>query len=284
MNYCPNCGTILKEHEDTCPNCGTKIIVKEKEVIVEPPKEEPPKKKEPPRKKKITQKRTKYKNQNVSVKAIPLTVKKAEKHNSADKEIDEYLTNNREDVDKYYKKDELAFNISSIIKIIAVLVLFALTVFIIFKITIDNTKKPIYTGTAEEVVNTSIYNHWLSSSGGEFVFNDDDTFYWYKGVGDLDNYYYGLYSFVTGQSALEEMGYTEEDFKQNFGENIELENIYSIEITPKKAVISGQDVTATTIKQNTTWWYILIINKDGTAISYNKTLDTRYELKIKTDK
>ena len=284
MNYCPNCGTILKENEDTCPNCGTKIIIKEEEVIVEPPKKEKNKKKEPPRKKKVTQKRTKYKTQSVSVKEIPLTVKKTEKHTSATKEIKEYLTNNREDADKYYKKDELAFNISSITKIIAVLLLFALTVFIIFKITIDNSKKPLYTGVSEEVVNTSIYNRWESSSGGEFVFNEDESFYWYKKTGDLDNYYYGLYSFLTGQSALEEMGYTEEEFKKNFGENINIDNVYSIEITPRKAVIEGKDVTSTTIKTNTSWWYILIIRNDGTAISYNKTLDTRYELKVKTDK
>ena len=284
MNYCPNCGTILKEHEDTCPNCNTKIIVKEKEVIVEPPKKTKEKKKEPPRKKKVTQKRTKYKSQNLSIKEIPLTVKKTEKHSKANKELDEYLINNREDVDKYYKKDELAFNISSIIKIIAVLLLFALTVYVIFKITIDTSNKPIYIGTAEEVVNTSIYNRWESSSGGEFVFDEDESFYWYKSAGDLDNYYYGLYSFLTGQSALEEMGYTEEEFKSNFGENINIDNVYSIEITPKKAVLEGKDVTSTTIKTNTTWWYILIIRNDGSAISYNKTLDTRYELKIKTDK
>ena len=80
------------------------------------------------------------------------------------------------------------------------------------------------------------------------------------------------------------MGYTEAEFKSNFGENINIDNVYSIEITPKKAVIDGKDVSSTTIKPNTTWWYILIIRNDGSAISYNKTLDTRYELKVKTDK
>ncbi len=285
MNYCPNCGTILKEHEDTCPNCGTKIIIQEKEEIVETPQNEKPKKKEPPRKKKVTQKRTKYKSQSISVKEIPLTVKKTEKHSSADKDIKEYLPSNREDMDKYYKKDELVFNISSIVKVIAVLLLFALTVFVIFKITIDNSKKSLDNPPAKEVVfNASIYNHWESSSGGEFVFNEDESFYWYRSIGDLNNYYYGTFSFITGPSALEEMGYTEEEFKSNFGEDIAIENVYSIEIVPKKSIREGKDNTSKTIKANTTWWYILIIRDDGTAISYNKTLDTRYELKVKTDK
>ena len=73
------------------------------------------------------------------------------------------------------------------------------------------------------------------------------------------------------------------EFRKIFGDDILLEDVYSIEITPNKAIIDGKDVTSTSIKPNTKWWYILIIRPDGSAMSYNKTLDSRYDLKIKTD-
>ena len=32
------------------------------------------------------------------------------------------------------------------------------------------------------------------------------------------------------------------------------------------------------IKENESWWYILIVKDEQTAIAYNKTLDLRYSL------
>ena len=284
MNYCPNCGTILKDGEDTCPNCNTKIVIvnePKKEEVKEVVKKTKQKEKKPPRKKQVTQKRTKYKTQTVTVKEIPLTVKKASKHDSADKDLKEYLMNNREDVDKYYKKDEFVFNISSIIKIIAVILLFILTVYVIFQTAIDNSKKPEVQETKVNNSGVDIFNDWVSSNGAEFIFNKDKTMYWYKSSGDEKNYYFGNFTYRTGNDAISDMGYNEEEFKNLFGSDIRLEDVYSIEIIPTKAIINGKDVTSSTIKANTTWWYILIIKPDGSAMSYNKTLDARYELQIK---
>ncbi len=282
MNYCPNCGTILKENEDTCPNCHTKIIIEEIEVKeeIKPTKKEPVKK--PPQKKTKPQKRTKFKTDKVQVKEIPLTVKKTSKHKLSDKDLKEYMMNNREDVDKYYKQDEFVFNISSLIKIIAVIALFILTVYIIFHTAIDSSKKPTVEPT-KPTEKVTIYNSWESSNGGEFIFKKDDTFYWFKTINDDQNYYSGKYTYKTGLDAINDMGYNEQEFRKNFGDDIALEDVYSIEIIPNKAIIAGKDVTSTSIKPNTTWWYILIIRPDGSAMSYNKTLDVRYDLKIKTD-
>ena len=37
-------------------------------------------------------------------------------------------------------------------------------------------------------------------------------------------------------------------------------------------------MTEEDLTKNETWWYILMIRNDGTAIAYNKTLDIHYNL------
>ena len=69
------------------------------------------------------------------------------------------------------------------------------------------------------------------------------------------------------------MSYTDEDFANNFGEDINMDNVYSISINLSKKVEDKQDT-----KDTTQWWFLLIIKDDQTAIGYNKTLDARYEL------
>ena len=73
------------------------------------------------------------------------------------------------------------------------------------------------------------------------------------------------------------MGYTEEDLKSQFGDSINPDNVYSIQMTPTARVIDGID-KSNVIKKNTKWWIILIIKDEHNAIAYNKTLDERYEL------
>ena len=43
-----------------------------------------------------------------------------------------------------------------------------------------------------------------------------------------DNYYKGKYNYKTGTDALTEMGFTTDEFKKEYGQDIKLENIYSI--------------------------------------------------------
>ncbi len=92
------------------------------------------------------------------------------------------------------------------------------------------------------------------------------------------NYYEGTYKVKKGNDALEEMGYTEEDLKTQFGEGINKENVLSIELYPTKRIVDKVDKSKV-IKENTEWWLLLIIKDEQNALGYNKTLDERYELK-----
>ena len=74
------------------------------------------------------------------------------------------------------------------------------------------------------------------------------------------------------------MGYTDEDIKNQFGDNINSDNVYLIQLTPTKRVINNVDKSKV-IKKNTKWWLLLIVKDDNNAIGYNKTLDERYEFK-----
>ena len=77
------------------------------------------------------------------------------------------------------------------------------------------------------------------------------------------------------------MGYTEEELLSIFGEEIELNNIYSIEMTPTKVYKNNRDITNKELKHNKKWWYILVLKDGDNATGYNKTIDARYTLKRK---
>lgn len=120
---------------------------------------------------------------------------------------------------------------------------------------------------------------WKTSNNGLFVFQDNKNFYQYESINNQkDNYYAGSYNYKKGIEALEEIGYTEEEFFKTFGEDTKLENVYSINLLPTILFKDGEDITTSELKENESWWFILIIKNDNTAIAYNKTLDLRYNL------
>ena len=47
---------------------------------------------------------------------------------------------------------------------------------------------------------------------------------------------------------------------------------------PTTVIKANTNVTLHELKENETWWFILMVKNDGTAIAYNKTLDLRYNL------
>ena len=89
-------------------------------------------------------------------------------------------------------------------------------------------------------------------------------------------------TYKTNKEAIEEMGYTEEEFKVSFPKVTNLDNVYSLKLKPNYLYKNNLDVTNTLIKENETWWMIIIIDDKNNVISYNKTLDTRYELTIES--
>ena len=130
--------------------------------------------------------------------------------------------------------------------------------------------------TSKEMFITGSYK---TTNDSLFTFNEDSTFYWFDNYNELDNNYYtGTYTYLRGQEAINEMGYTEEEIPIMFGENIDKNNIYSIQLYPTKVLKNNRDVTKRELKDNTVWWYILVLKDDKNAIGYNKTIDARYSL------
>jgi len=133
--------------------------------------------------------------------------------------------------------------------------------------------------SSKKILSTSnIIGNWQTKNNGLFVFQDDNTFYWYDSYKHLeDNYYKGTYTYKKGIEALEDMGYTQEEFYLIFQENVSLDNVYSMNIQPQILYKAGQDMRKE-LGKNESWWFILIIKNDNTAQGYNKTLDNRYNL------
>lgn len=202
------------------------------------------------------------------IKQIPLKVKKAK----SPKKI------------KKVESNISSFKLLSTIKIVLVLLLLLLNTLLIINIAVKkdtNNKNSTLTKekTSTKVTKSdSTLGNWKTNNDGLFSFQDD-TFYWYDSYKyQEDNYYSGTYTFKNGQDALDEMGYTEDDAKTYFGENIKIENIYSIVLKPNTVYKAGIDTTKRDLNEDTTWWYVLVIKDNNKALGYNKTLDLRYDL------
>lgn len=185
---------------------------------------------------------------------------------------------------KFPKKSNEKNILSSTTNIIAAVIFIIITIIIALSILKQIDFTPEEPVTKLEKVNTKLTGNWQSSYNGLFTFNEDNSFYWYNSYKNKkDNYYRGTYNYKTGTDALKEMGYTEEEFAIEFGSDIKLENIYSINLKPNYVFMSGIDITSVELNENETWWYLLMIKEDGTAFGYNKTLDLKYNLIKKTE-
>ncbi len=188
------------------------------------------------------------------------------------------LNNPEKKTTKKYKKTkfQLLKTITSIISVIVfIIIITTVALSIIDTLTLKKEEQP----KIEIKLTTNIIGTWQSSTNGQFVFNKDNTFYWYNSHEELnDNYYNGTYSYKNGVDALNEMGFTIEEFQKEYGYEIKQENIYSINLKPTKALKNKIDVTSVEIDEHTTWWYILLVKEDKTANGFNKTLDLKYNL------
>ena len=168
-----------------------------------------------------------------------------------------------------------------VIKLLIILLLIGGNTFLIInlhnkkKTNNDNTNTIEVNNDSQEEIELS--STWRSDSKIFKFTNNNFTFY-----DNAIDYYEGTYTYLKGEEALEEMGYTEEDLKDQFGEGINKENVYSMKWTPTKRFINKEDKSKI-IKEGTTWWFILVIKDKETAIGYNKTLETKYELKKVVD-
>ncbi len=175
--------------------------------------------------------------------------------------------------------------IKSITSIISVLIFILIVCSLALKILSDLKPQQQPVQEKEKInLTTNIIGSWQSATNGLFVFNKDNTFYWYNSHNNLeDNYYKGNYNYKIGLEALNEMGFTEEEFKKEYGSEIKLENVYSLNLQPTLVLKNKIDVTTVEIDENQSWWYILIIKDDYTANGFNKTLDLKYNLIKKSE-
>lgn len=124
-----------------------------------------------------------------------------------------------------------------------------------------------------------LYSKWKTDNNSLFVFGADNNFTWYERYNNLtNNYYTGTYTYVQSHKALIEMGYSEDEFRTTFPNVTNLDNVYSLKLTPTKYLKNKIDRTKETLSKNETWWLIIIIDDNNNVIAYNKTLDERYVL------
>jgi len=165
------------------------------------------------------------------------------------------------------------------IEVTCIFFLLILSIYIIkATITSPRTSKTINKLSSTITKEETIIGNWITNKDNIFMFNNDNTFYWYNNYKILNNdFYNGTYTYKQGINALEEMGYTEEEYNQELkDENIDLDNIYSIKLNITNEYINNINKT-----KNNTWWIIMVLKDNEKASIYNKTLDTRYNLNKK---
>ena len=123
----------------------------------------------------------------------------------------------------------------------------------------------------EELVNGPINldGDWVvegeSTEGWKF---ENGTFYWYKDINNKDDYYwsgtYTVQAFADAKTIENELSYGEMILMHPENKLTE-EETYYLEFVPTKAVVDGQDATATAITEGLVWKYLW---------SHLKTYDT----------
>lgn len=207
---------------------------------------------------------------------VPLLVKKSKISNKK-------LTFKKESIEEKKKKEKVSDGrLTNAILICFVVLLLLITSYVIVSRIVNSSTSSIMVSKTDtkKVKKVDIFKKWVTLDNSMFLFTKDDTFYWYEDASNnKDNYYDGNYTYKIGKEALKEMGIDEDDFKKIFGEKIIEDRVFSLQLEPTEAFIEGKDQTDTYLPEGTSWWFIIVVKSDGTAIGYNKTLDIRYHLK-----
>lgn len=215
-------------------------------------------------------------SKNIKLKPIKLIVKKP-------------TTARKENIDNNSKKNEIELNKiireQQIIELFSSLKVLLLIILLICIITllINITKEQKKTIEEKSNINTlennqGLYSIWQTSNGYTFTFENNNIFHIYEsGLYVHNNYYEGSFDYNEGSEAISEMGYTDEEFKNDYNLESYL-NLYSIHMVPTKYMKNNNNIISRKIEKGEKWWFILIIIDNNKAIAYNKTLDIRYQL------
>jgi len=274
MKKCPKCNKPFNDQLIYCPSCHSSLVVVEEIDIM--PDEVLPAGMELPKTKEEIQKQLAEQNkifneqktiQIYNVNDIPLTT-------SEKKVVSREL--NKKTITRPTKKLKRNMFVTSL-QTTGVLFLLILSIYIIkssLTVQPSNSVK-----TFEKLTNTltkeeTLMGNWITNTDNLYMFKDN-TFRWYNNYQVLNNNFYdGTYTYKQGLDALEEMGYTEDDYMVTFKkENIKLDNIYSIQLD-----ITNEFINNISKSNNKKWWIIMILSNNKEATIYNKTLDLRYHL------
>ena len=182
------------------------------------------------------------------------------------------------------QKETKEYHNESVFLILLSIALILTTVFLI-SVVLNTDKTPEIFEKITDVPtldgSNNLYNKWLTDNNSLFIFGSDLKFAWYDDSTNLENnYYLGTYTFKTNNEALIEMGYNQDEFRLNFPNISNLDNVYSVTIKPTYLYRNHLNVTNTQLQENENWWFIIMIDDEGNTVAYNKTLDQRYNLKV----
>ena len=180
------------------------------------------------------------------------------------------------------RKETKEYHNESIFLIILSIALILVTIFLISVVLQTDTTPQIFEKITDKPTidnSNNLYNKWLTENNSLIIFGSDLKFAWYDdSTNQENNYYLGTYTYKTNEEALKELGYSMDEFKLNFPNITNLDNVYSITIKPTYLYRNHLNVTNTQLQENETWWFILMITDEGNIMAYNKTLDQRYNL------
>lgn len=108
----------------------------------------------------------------------------------------------------------------------------------------------------------------LAEDNSYWVFNDEEFWYFKSEDKRNDNYWYGKYKYKTGKKGLSSLGIAESEistFVSKTKKDIDLEDVYSLVLTPERIISSGEDKSSE-IPENTEWklvWILVNHKKEG---------------------
>lgn len=195
------------------------------------------------------------------------------------------------DTAKKIKKSKVASTAFLILITIVCLAIFVIGIAMLLRSIWEgkNSAEPVG-GTAPAAVRTQnpfrrIMGVWESQveGGSCYVFAPDDAFYWLQSCEDFtDNYYYGTISKKHGNDALQDLSITLDQAREIIvpGENnLKIDNIYSLRLTPTELISEGENKTDTAAELTLLFAYF----DDGTARGYRYNTGDSYSFAKRTD-
>lgn len=162
----------------------------------------------------------------------------------------------------------------NILLIFTFVIIIIIGINVIFKESYSKKEVSLSTIISERFSSFDNIGCYLTDQDELFLFLDNNEFFWFKSYNNLNkDYYVGTYNYKSGESALEELGYTNEEIKEEYGSNIDISKIYSFNIIPTMSNNLSESVYP-----SDSWWFIIIHQDNKKATAINQTLGVKYNV------